>query len=158
MKIIRSHNNRLHNGRNEGAAFVEALATILIISGGMYSNLRLLTEAALGLQNNFYIQRAQYINASLNDVLSHLPAQAINIDLSLTEKKCTGAVNCTPAEIATYALHTWRSEVTSNFPNGTTQISSSPNGGGQILELNIAWHYGDPRHAKNYLSRIALAP
>ena len=129
----------MHAIREKGTALTEALIAVLLISGGMFSNLRMLTEATAQLNTSLLQQRALELNSSFSEILTQLPPGtfAAHIDPSLHNCNITAA--CEPAELSADSLYRWHSAIAQDLPQGTGEIQLRNSAGVTTLELRISW-------------------
>jgi Tfp pilus assembly protein PilV len=125
--------------RTTGAALLEALIAVVLLSTGMLSNLSLLNEATAQLTQTLYRQRALNINADLIRVIHNLPADVAVAQIEPAAHNCSEISPCAAAETYASNLHTWQNRITASLPAGRGNISTRTFGPITRIELQINW-------------------
>ncbi len=132
----------MHARQSRGAALLEALVAVLILSGGMFGNLRMLNEATVQLGSNLYRQHALQLNASVIGILTQLPPGTFSAGIDAVSHDCSGIKVCTSSEIYADSLYRWHKLISEIFPEGTGEVLSRTTGSVTTVEFQISWRAG----------------
>jgi len=132
--------------RLQGFTLVEVLVALLVLAIGLLGLAALQTTGMRFNQESSL--RSQAIMIAY-DIVDRMRANSIgktagdydtvSATATFTAPSCIGAVNCTPDQIATFDLASWKARIAAALPAGTGAISTS----GTRRTITITWKEKD---------------
>lgn len=132
--------------RVHGFTLVEVLVALLVLAIGLLGLAALQTMGVKFNQESYLRSQATMIAYDIVDRIRANPTgktagyyDTVSATATYTAPNCLGAVNCTPANIATYDLANWKARIAASLPDGTGAIATN----GTRRTITITWREKD---------------
>ncbi|MEW6330471.1 MAG: type IV pilus modification protein PilV [Pseudomonadota bacterium] len=132
--------------RQSGFTLVEVLVALLILAIGLLGLATLQTVGIKFNQESYLRSQAVLIAYDIIDRIRANPAaksagsyNSVAATATYTAPACSGAVNCSVSDIATYDLANWKARIAATLPMGTGAISTTNN----RRTVTITWKEND---------------
>lgn len=129
-----------------GFTLVEVLVALLVLAIGLLGLATLQTVGIKFNQESYLRSQAVLIAYDIVDRIRANPAaksagsyDSVTTSATYTAPTCTGAVNCSTSDIATYDLANWKARIAATLPMGTGAISTV----GNRRTVAITWKEND---------------
>ena len=146
-----SNKRRMRNAA--GMTLVEMLVALVILSLGMYANLRMLTESIASLNTAGQQQRAASAIRDLAEIARGIPGETLRGDIRVTGASCTSNV-FDPEELFGHVFHSWSTALARTLPGGQGQLQIVERSGIDLLQLSVSWE----APGNEVLRRVAYIP
>lgn len=130
----------------QGFSLLEVLIALLVLAIGLLGLATLQTVGLKFNQESYLRSQAVLIAYDIIDRIRANPVakssgayDSVAATATYTAPACTGAVDCSTSDIATYELANWKSRIAATLPAGTGAISTS----GTRRTITITWKEND---------------
>lgn len=134
------------NHRQHGFSLLEVLIALLVLAIGLLGLATLQTVGIKFNQESYLRSQAVLIAYDVIDRIRANPVaksagsyDSVAASATYTAPTCTGAVDCTTSDIATYDLANWKARIAAALPMGTGEISTS----GTRRTITVTWKEND---------------
>lgn len=138
--------SRYGRRRQRGFTLVEVLVALLVLAIGLLGLATLQTVGIKFNQESYLRSQAVLIAYDIIDRIRANPVaksagsyDSVAAGATYTAPACTGAVNCSTSDIATYDLANWKARIAATLPAGTGAISTS----GTRRTVTVTWKEND---------------
>ena len=121
-----------------GTTLVEMLVALVILSLGMYANLRMLTQSISTLNLAGQQQQAAAAIRNLAEIIQGLPKEIPGHQPTATNISCTGDA-CEPEELFAWFFQSWSTKLARKLPDGQGHLQVVQRNGTDVLQLRVRW-------------------
>lgn len=142
MLARRRHRLKHASGPAAGFSLVEVLIALIIMSVGMLGIAGLYVHSMQAGRTSLFRHHAVMLAGDVADRIRANPRGGIAYEgVGSPDEKClTGAVNCTPAEIAAYDIFLWSDQAEASLPDGEVTVDYvGPPTVPSTYEITVTW-------------------